>query len=327
MNETNVSDVGLLQWELRLDTIPFILYIFCHFVIMFLSILGNVVVIITAFGSKVEQSPNTVFMGSLGVADLLTGMFALPSTLVVRVVCQPVYLCGVHKADVFYAAFVFCAVSVNHLVALTIDRFIAVTYPLKYPLIMTPRKVKRILCVVWILGVFVGVTPSLGSLNYPKQWVCGTANYQAGTVMSILYSYLQLLPSSVSCCLSFYVRIFTVANKHMKEVSERRRAGMDETKVKRLEAKSRLNATVTSVLVVMAFTVCWFPGSIKNVVEAFVEPSERIQFTYQTTAEYFGFFNSAVNPIIYASRYRKYRVTFHRIMRLLFPLFMKSGNA
>ncbi|PIK58679.1 putative alpha-2A adrenergic receptor-like [Apostichopus japonicus] len=247
MNETNVSDVGLLQWELRLDTIPFILYIFCHFVIMFLSILGNVVVIITAFGSKVEQSPNTVFMGSLGVADLLTGMFALPSTLLLRVVVSPFTCAAFIRQMFFMPAFVFCAVSVNHLVALTIDRFIAVTYPLKYPLIMTPRK-----------------------------------------------------------------------------VSERRRAGMDETKVKRLEAKSRLNATVTSVLVVMAFTVCWFPGSIKNVVEAFVEPSERIQFTYQTTAEYFGFFNSAVNPIIYASRNRKYRVTFHRIMRLLF---MKSGNA
>ncbi|PIK58678.1 putative adenosine receptor A3-like [Apostichopus japonicus] len=148
MNGTNVSDEGLFQWELRLDTIPFSLYIFCHFVIMFLSILGNVVVIMTAFGSKVDQSPNTVFMGSLGVADLLTGMFALPSTLFVRVVVSPFTCAAFIRQMFFMPAFVFCAVSVNHLVALTIDRFIAVTYPLKYPLIMTPRKVKCILCVV-----------------------------------------------------------------------------------------------------------------------------------------------------------------------------------
>ncbi|PIK45540.1 putative adenosine receptor A3-like [Apostichopus japonicus] len=203
--------------------------------------------IMTAFGSKVDQSPNTVFMGSLGVADLLTGMFALPSTLFVRVVVSPFTCAAFIRQMFFMPAFVFCAVSVNHLVALTIDRFIAVTYPLKYPLIMTPRKVKCILCVVWILGVFVGVTPSLGSLNYPKQWVCGTANYQAGTVT--VHSLLLSATAPVICImlLSFYVRIFTVANKHIKDVSERRRAGMDETKVKRLEAKSRLNATVTSV--------------------------------------------------------------------------------
>lgn len=323
MNGTELPEV-ILSWELRLSRFPFSCYVLAHFIVMLLAVLGNLIIVLTVFGEKFERTPNKTIMGSLAVADLLTGLFATPSSLFARVVVSRFTCEALTRQILFMPVFVFCGISVFHLITLTVDRFIAISFPLRYPLIMTPGRVKRILLSVWIIGTLMGVMPSLGSLDHPDQWVCGTSNYKAGavTVHSLMLS--ALAPIFCTILLCFYARIFSVAHKHMKEVSKRRRAGMDGAVVMKLESKSRIKATVTAVLVVAAFGICWFPGAAKNIIEILLEPSERVQFTYQTVAEFFGYSNSAVNPIIYASRNKMYRDTFIRILRILCPMFVKS---
>lgn len=326
MNGTNVSD-ETIQWELRLRPFPFACYLFSHSIVVVMIIFGNLVVILTVFGSKFEKTSNTMIMGSLAVADMLTGFIAVPSSLFARVVVSQFTCEAFPRQMLFMPAFVYSAISVAHLIVLSVDRYIAVSSPLKHPLIMTPGKVKRILFFVWVIGILIGVTPMLGSLNSPNQWVCGTVNYESGAVR--IHSLMPAFAAPAICMtlLVFYIRIFSIAKKHMKETSKRRLAGMDETTVKKLESKSRINATVTAVLVVAALGICWFPLSAKNVVEYYLEPSERIQFIYQTATEFFVFFNSAVNPLIYASRNKKYRDTARRILRIVCPMLRKSEMA
>ncbi|KAJ8042230.1 Adenosine receptor A2a [Holothuria leucospilota] len=314
MNVTSYQDV-----ELRIGLIPFCAYILAHSVIFVLTLFGNFVVILTTFSKRIARNPSSVFLCSLAVTDMLTGIIALPTTLFARVLISPLTCLARTRTLFFTPAFLFSCVSVGHLVALTVDRFIAISFPLKYIRIMTMRACKFIILTAWTVGIIIGVIPALGGLQYPFQWVCGTVNYNAGvvTVHSIILA--GFTPVIMSILLLFYFRIFMVANRHLKEVSMRRKVGMDAAKVQQLESKSRMKVTVTAVLVVLMYAVCWIPVSVKAIIEVYLEPSEQTQFLYQTATEYLGFSNSFVNPIIYALRNDEYKNTYKRVFKSVCP--------
>ncbi|KAJ8042232.1 Adenosine receptor A2b [Holothuria leucospilota] len=315
------------QAELRIDLLPFSFYLLAHVLAVIFIVFGNVGVVFTTFSKSFVRTPNNIFLCSLAVADIFTGLFAVPSAVFVRVLISPLTCYAGFRQLFFAPAFMFCAVSIGHLVVITVDRLIAVSSPLKYPLIMETRKCKYILTPVWVIGLVLGMLPSYGGTKYPYQWVCGTVNYDAKvvTIHSLLIS--GFIPTVSIILLGLYARIFVISYNHVKSISERRRVGMDESKVQHLESKSRMRATVTAVLVVAVFSICWLPLSVKMFVEAFVDPPERIQFIYQTATEFLAYLNSGMNPIIYTLRSKKYRGVFKQSKTLLCPQFCRRGNS
>ncbi|KAJ8042227.1 Alpha-1A adrenergic receptor [Holothuria leucospilota] len=305
--------------ELRIGLLPFSFYLFAHGLLITFIVFGNVGVVLTTFSKNFVRTPNNIFLCSLAVADIFTGLLAVPSTVFARVFISPLTCYAGFRQILFAPAFTFCSVSICHLVVVTVDRFIAVSYPLKYPVMMPIRKCKYILFLVWIIGLILGSLPSFGVLKHPYQWVCGNVNYNAKVVTAHSLLIAGLIPMTSVILLSFYARIFAIAKKHAKSASGMRGVAMDQSKVQHLELKSRMRATVTAVLVVAVFSVCWLPVSAKLVYEAFLNLPERVQFTFQTATEFLVFLNSGMNPIIYTLRNKKYRDVFKHLLTLVCP--------
>ncbi|PIK58691.1 putative histamine H2 receptor-like [Apostichopus japonicus] len=321
MNSSNIPEE---TFSLRLDIFPLSLYLLVHGAVIFLTLVGNYVVVTTVVKDRLTQTPNNIFLCSLAVTDFLTGLTAVPAAMFARIVISRVTCLAGVRPFFFAPAFIFCAISMGHLIVLTVDRLIAVSSPLKYPLIMTKSKCKIILASIWILGFGFGTMPAIGGLKYPNQWVCGNVPYKSGTVA--LHSLLAagFTPTISAILLCGYARIFMIAQRHLKEVSKRRRTGMDEEKVRNLESKSRMKATVTAVLVVLIFSICWLPMSIKLVIDVLYDPPEDVQFIYQTVVEFMAYCNSAINPILYALRNKKYRDSFKVALCICCPFVLKS---
>ncbi|XP_071828678.1 adenosine receptor A2b-like [Apostichopus japonicus] len=316
MGISNYTD-GVL---LRIGYFPFTFYLLFHGVLAFLIISGNIAVIVTTLGKKFKRTPNNVFLCSLAVADLLTGVIALPAILFARVVVSFFTCSSRYRTILFAPGYVFIFVSVFHLIAVTIDRYIAVSFPLRYRSIMTMSRCKIIMLFGWILGIIFGSMPTIGTSLVPNQWVCGTENYNAKvvTVHSLLGA--SFSPLATMILLVCYVRIFVIAKQHLKNVAERRSVGMSVKLVHHLESKSRMRATVTSILVVTVFGIFTIPVSVKLFLEVYLSPSEQLQFIIQTCTEFWLLAISAMNPVIYSLRNKRYRLTY---VRLFVPVISK----
>jgi hypothetical protein len=58
--------------------------------------------------------------------------------------------------------------SLYSLVAISVDRYIAILHPLKYPSIMTRKKANRIIAAIWIYHIVLCAIPAIGWNNYDR---------------------------------------------------------------------------------------------------------------------------------------------------------------
>ena len=71
-------------------------------------------------------------------------------------------------------------------------------------------------------------------------------------------------------------------------------------------------AAKTLAIVVGGFIICWLPFFLMYVLEAVLPPGS-ITKTMSDTITWLGYFNSAVNPVIYAYCSKQFRSAFYRI--------------
>lgn len=126
--------------------------------LILLTIFGNVLVVIAVFTGRALKAPQNLFLVSLASADILVATLVMPFSLANELMGYwyfgPVW-CEVYLAlDVL-----FCTSSIAHLCAISLDRYWSVTRAVEYNLKRTPRRIKRIILVVWVIAAVISFPP------------------------------------------------------------------------------------------------------------------------------------------------------------------------
>ena len=125
-----------------------------------MAVLGNGLVLL-AF-AKVERllrSQTNYFILSLATADLLVGLLGVPfAILTSEGLPRNFYGCVIMLNFLLWL----CGTSTFSLIGVTVDRFIAVSYPLSYQDMMTGRRAIIIIALSWIMSAVVGFLPVVG---------------------------------------------------------------------------------------------------------------------------------------------------------------------
>lgn len=250
--------------------------------------IGNVVVCVVIIGNRDLQIITNYFIFSLAIADLLVCTIAQPMYVA--------YLLGFEdgKFIAIRRVFTFVSVlaSVSNLWAVTIDRFLAISSPLKYTQRLSIRRVNILLIMIWFVAVSLGV--------------------MAGLVRTARKIVQFLSMFMTACVVPLYIRIFLVARRHARLITHQmtyfNRMQFAAAQIRK-ERENIAAKTVGTVLLI--FALCWLP--IEIVPFIYVNHPE-IGVNAFLWANTLALCSSALNPLIYSLKMDSFRRKIRKVL-------------
>uniref|UniRef100_A0A8C8STT4 Trace amine associated receptor 9 (gene/pseudogene) n=1 Tax=Pelusios castaneus TaxID=367368 RepID=A0A8C8STT4_9SAUR len=274
-----------------------------------LTVGGNLMVIVSIIYFKQLHTPTNVLIVSLACADFGVGLSVLPFSTVRSVETCWYFgkiFCRFHS----YLDLSFSLASLFHLCFISVDRYIAVTDPLIYPVKFTLPVSGVFIAVAWTFSlVYSFLVVYTGANEEELQEIVNAFTCVGscqGTFNKIWVTVVCLLYFILSCTMiALYSKIFAVAKRQarMIEVLNNKTQSPDNysDRVQKRERK----AAKTLGIAVITFLVLWSPYFIIVMIYAFlnfITPTLIFEILV-----WFSYSNSAMNPLIYSLFYPWFR--------------------
>ncbi|XP_067289393.1 trace amine-associated receptor 13c-like [Pseudorasbora parva] len=275
-----------------------ILYIFISLLSVF-TVFLNLLVIISISHFKQLHTPTNMLILSLAVADLIVGLIVIPLMGITFI--ESCWYFGETFCSIFlFIAFMVVSASLGNLVFISVDRYIAVSDPLRYTVRVTTDKVVFCIIINWLCSSIYSVIILSNTMFYPETHDkcygdCTVSFKFEHVVTDLIVTFVA--PSSV--IMFIYVKIFCVAKHQAKVVNS-------VTGVSRSQRK----AETTLGIVVMVYFMCWIPYYIVTLIGG---NESSVEFNVTCWILYI---NSCMNPLIYALFYKWFRITAKHIVTL-----------
>ncbi|XP_062333904.1 alpha-2C adrenergic receptor [Osmerus eperlanus] len=189
------------------------------FLILF-TIVGNVLVVIAVLTSRALKPPQNLFLVSLASADILVATLVMPFSLANEL--MGFWFFGKVWCDIYLALDVlFCTSSIVHLCAISLDRYWSVTQAVEYNLKRTPKRVKGMIVVVWLISAVISFPPLI-SMDRNNSDISPQCELNDET-WYILYSSLGSFFAPCVIMILVYIRIYQVAKTRTRTMSEKKR--------------------------------------------------------------------------------------------------------
>ncbi|XP_028262208.1 adenosine receptor A1 [Parambassis ranga] len=289
-----------------------VMYISIEAAIAVASVLGNVLVVLVVCVNPALRNTTFSFIVSLAVADIAVGVLVIPLAIIISL--------G-FNTQFYTCLFLSCLLlvitqsSILSLLAIAIDRYLRIRIPTRYSTIVTQGRAYVAVCLCWILSFLSGLVPMIGwnkheikhgNLSRSSEIVC-----EFTTVMSmdymVYFNFFGLVVVPLTMMIILYGEIFRVIRGHLNRRAE---ATCNGDKYYRKELK----VAKSLALVVFLFILCWMPVHIMNCISWFCKTCKIPKMTM-----YVGIFmshvNSALNPLVYAFRMKRFRETLIQISR------------
>ncbi|XP_069574540.1 galanin receptor type 1b [Brachyistius frenatus] len=237
-------------------------------------------------------SPTNIFVLNLSVADLSFLIFCVPLHATIYSLPEWVFGGFLCKFGHFFTT-VTMLVSIFTLVAMSVDRYIAVVRSKDSACVRSRRNALGGLCVIWTLSVVCSVPVAQHQIltshpNAPNSTFCwenwsGPSRHSYKVSVLVLGYLLPLL--LISCC---YSKVLCHLHKKMKNMSKK-------------SERSKRKTAQTVLLVITAFSLCWMPH---HIIAMWVEfgsfPLTDTSFAFRIVSHCLSYGNSCVNPVLYA---------------------------
>ncbi|KAG9346551.1 hypothetical protein JZ751_006862, partial [Albula glossodonta] len=194
-----------------------------------------------------------------------------------------------------------------------VDRYFAVTAPLRYPLLVTPVRVAVAMVLIWTVSLMVSFLPiqmgwnTLDGIvqNFGKDDDEKSCDFEWNPRYVLVDGFATFYLPLLVMCVTYY-RIFRIAREQARRINSR-------PSVSLAAAAREHKATVTLAAVLGAFIICWFPY-----FTFFTSMGLRKVTKYNKTAYsvvlWLGYANSTLNPILYATLNRDFRAAFGQLL-------------
>ncbi|XP_041116436.1 alpha-2A adrenergic receptor-like [Polyodon spathula] len=189
-------------------------------ILILLTVFGNVLVVIAVFTSRALKAPQNLFLVSLASADILVATLVMPFSLANELMGY--WYFGKVWCEIYLALDVlFCTSSIVHLCAISLDRYWSITKAIEYNLKRTPRRIKCIIFIVWVISAVISFPPLIsmekeqGKQEDPR---CKINDEKWYIISSCICSFFA--PCIIMILV--YIRIYQIAKKRTRVPTSKR---------------------------------------------------------------------------------------------------------
>ncbi|VDN96177.1 unnamed protein product [Rodentolepis nana] len=274
---------------------------------------GNLLVIIVIAGYSTMRNSTNILILSLALADLSFIICCVPFTAVVyalEIWPLPDIFCKIYNFTTFLSAY--C--SVYTLVLMSLDRFLAVVFPLRSRLWRTTKNTVITLIIMWIILIAANLPIPITSRTF--YWIEPDQEFGCKRRMCHISWMVQLADNDIPVNINqensklFYTIFFVLGYAFplaliclfysvlLKELLCGRVSKMSKS----VEAhKGKRKATKLVIIVISVFAACWLPIQVIFMYQSFYSDSPTITFrVFHVMGNVLAYANSCVNPILYA---------------------------
>ena len=278
--------------------------------IFIVALAGNTVIGIIVYKTKTMRTPINFFIVNMAMSDLLFPIFLIPRKIQTLYIYY--WLIGGPLGQVLcklvaILAEVSSAVSVESLVLIAVDRFGAVVFPLRSPLISSKLCLFFILA-TWIVAIAVNSPEFIARelVVYPEKLVCerhwnevfgeslSSENYIMFCI--VVFRFIPFLAIAI-----LYITIYLKIKSQKIPGEQSANAGQQRQQRER-------NVLNMAIAIVLGLAVCWLPFAIFWCIFIFTETVwSSCGEPYYAYAVMLALANCAINPCICFIFSRNYR--------------------
>ncbi|XP_022805695.1 trace amine-associated receptor 7a-like [Stylophora pistillata] len=264
------------------------------------TVVGNFLLLLTIYLNyrRLFRTPSTFLIANLGFSDLLVGLlvgFPVAVRDVYRYhgaslegITEIIQVCG--GLTMFVNGF--------SIIALSVDRYIAVSDPMRYRLRVTRKRIKIFFTLLWISSALLCCLQLTGIDK--KVYV---------TIYLHTHATIPIFVLTAVC-----IKMFQALKSHRQEMQTLRNFSF--LKRQEMERERKMAKTVFIILVLFYLTL--LPSYITlHVVHLYRGSNFELRSIFRQVdfiATRFLFLNSAIDPFVYAWRIPKYREGFTKIV-------------
>ena len=289
-------------------------YIFTYCLLLAVSFAGNMFIGIIVYKTKRMRKPINFFIVNMAISDLLFPIFLFTRRLLVLFDNGPWVISGVVGQMVCklppFLTDVSSIVSIQSLILIAVDRFGAVMFPFRSPLISSK------LCRLFILGTWIVAmaiqSPFLFALklvkNQERLW-CDLRWKDTFGKSSSFENYALAVIILLFCLPSVLIALLYLSILLKLKTQAVPGERSDNAREKR-ERRER-NVLKMSIAIVSVFAICWVPHIIYWLIKLFLPHKFVSTCSFQlftSISTFLGSANCAINPyvcFIFSGNYRR----------------------
>ncbi|XP_068697296.1 adenosine receptor A2a-like [Montipora capricornis] len=274
----------------------------CCSILAVAAVIGNVLVLLAIIIDPYRQlrSPFNFLVANLAAADLIVGCLALPMSVefYVREATSERLVLLPRDVARRISFFISCTASLLSIAAITVDRFIAISFPMKYRLMLDSRRTVVTSCVLWIFSIgFPFLYFKVGYLKYHFFF----ANTAVVTTFAVL-------------CVT-YAKVFRTFKHQMKHWDTIQNCPGQHNNIKMRTLKWEKKVTQTFLVMLSLFIACFLPALVLNYVISFCGHCSCVFIHWARDINYILIMaNSSMNPFVFAWRLKPFRKAFIKIL-------------
>ena len=286
---------------------------FAYCLLFVISLVGNTSIGIIVYKTKTMRKPINFLIVNMAMSDFLLPIFLFPRIVTDLYVDSWLINGPLGQALcklVIFLQDVSSAVSIQSLVLITVDRFGAVVFPLRSPLISS-KLCPFFILATWIIAMafFIPYLLVYKLVTYPpllcvRQWtqVFGESSSERNYFMALYI-------------ISFYIPLVFISILYLTillKLKSQKKPGEQSVNTEQQRKTRERNVLKMSIAIVLGFAVCWLPFSIINLIIMFANENNTslscglirlrdISILVSQT-------NSAINPcicFIFSGNYRQ----------------------
>ncbi|XP_043833689.1 neuropeptide S receptor isoform X2 [Dromiciops gliroides] len=268
------------------------------------TIVGNAFVLFSIWKRK-RKSRMTFFVTHLAITDSFTGLINIMTDIIWRFTgdfLAPDLVCRVIR----YLQVVLLYASTYVLVSLSIDRYHAIVYPMKF--LQGEKQAKVLIVIAWSLSFLFSI-PTLiifgkrklanGEVQCWALWPDDSYWIPYMTIVAFLVYFIPLIIISVI----YFIVIRTIwikSKAHDRIISNCSEGKLCSSYNRGVISRAKIKAIKYSIVIILAFVICWSPYFLFDILDNFsLLPETKERFYASVIIQNLPALNSAINPLIY----------------------------